>query len=215
MMALKACTIPIARIDLLPESKFIDVDKVKNAKGFPVLKPIALYKSRNVEDLEAATPERLAMSEDSIITVDGARQFEDELLMRLGKKGQLWPEQKANEALQLAGIKYYEDWYNAGMGGLQAIDYGKVSGGQGGSGSSMPPSRMAAQARASYRAARASMPAKYRKPVEAIILEGQSDLVAVGRAATGAKDRSLARSMALERFTAGLYLLAKHYVFLA
>lgn len=164
----------------------------------------------NIND---ATHERIARS-PSTVNADGARQFEDELLVRMAGKGQLWPDQKANEALLMAGTKYYEDWYNGGMGGLQAIDYGKVSGGQGGSGSSMPASRMAAQARASYRAARASMPAKYRKPLEAIILEGQSDLVAVGRAASGAGSPHTARSVAIERFTAGLYLLAKHYVFL-
>lgn len=164
---------------------------------------------------DQATPERLAMSAESIITADGARQFQDELLIRLARKGQLWPDQRTNEACQLAGEKYYADWYASGMGGLQAIDYGKVSGGQGGSGSAMPPSRIAAQQRASYRAARAALPAKYRKPVELILLEGQSDLVAVGKAITGSKDRSIARSVAIERFTAGLYMLAKHYVFLA
>lgn len=154
------------------------------------------------------------MSVDSFVTADGARHFKDELLARLASKGQLWPDRKTNEALEMAGIKYHEDWYNSGMGGLQAIDYGKVSGGQGGSGSSMPPSRMAAQARTNYRAARAAMPAKYRKPVELILLEGQSDLVSVGKAITGAASPHTARSVAIERFTAGLYLLAKHYVFL-
>lgn len=164
-----------------------------------------------------ATPQRLAHSggiDGSTFTENGTRQFRDELLDRMASKGQLWPDAKVNEACQLAGTKYYEDWYNSGMGGLQAIDYGKVSGGQGGSGSSMPPSRMAAQARAIYRAARAAIPAKYRKPLEAIILEGQSDLVAVGKAASGAASPHTCRSVAIERFTAGLYLLAKHYVFL-
>lgn len=162
--------------------------------------------------IQDATPERLAMSESTV--VDGVRQFQDELLVRLASKGQLWAGTEQNAALLAAGTKYYEDWYGSGMGGLQAIDYGKVSGGQGGSGSSMPPSRMAAQARANYRAARAAMPAKYRKPVEAILLEGQSDLVAIGKAITGAASPHTARSVAIERFTAGLYLLAKHYAFM-
>lgn len=175
--------------------------------------PPVLYKARDVADLDAATPERLDRSE-SIVT-EGVRQFQDELLVRLASKGQLWTGTKENEALLLAGTKYYEDWYSAGMGGLQAIDYGKVSGGQGGSGSSMPASRIAAQHRASYRAARAAMPAKYRKPLESILLDGQSDLVAVGKAATGASQAHTNRAVAIERFTAGLYLLAKHYVFLA
>lgn len=162
-----------------------------------------------------ATPERLAKSEgESIVTTEGARQFQDELLTRMARKGQLYPEAKTNEALLLAGGKYYEDWYGSGMGGLQAIDYGKVSGGQGGAGSAMPVSRIAAQHRANYRAARAAVPAKWRKPMEAIILEGQSDLVAVGRAASGAASPHTARAVAVERFTTALYLLAKHYVLL-
>jgi hypothetical protein len=59
------------------------------------------------------------------------------------------------------------------------------------------------------------MPAKYRKPLEAIILEGQSDLVAIGKVITGASQAHTNRAVAIERFTAGLYLLAKHYVLLA
>jgi hypothetical protein len=134
------------------------------------------------------------------------------LIVRMASKGQLYPDAKINAAFHLAGEKYYADWYGAGMGGLKAIDYGKVSGGQGGSGSSMPPSRIAAQHRAEYRAARAVLPAHYRKPLELILLDGQSDLVAVGKAITGASHRSTCRAVAIERFTAGLYLLAQHYV---
>ena len=134
-----------------------------------------------------------------------------ELLERLADKGQLYPDKTINESLRIAGEKYYEDWYNGGMSGLQAIDYGKVSGGQGGSCSSMPPSRMAAQARARYREARAYVGVKYRKALEAVLLEGQTDLVAVGKALTGAASPHTARSVAIERFTAGLFLLDKHY----
>jgi hypothetical protein len=151
------------------------------------------------------------MSESSITTEEGARQFQDELLTRLASKGQLYPNGEINEAMRLAGERYYEDWYGANMGGLQAIDYSKVQGGSGGEGSHLPPSRMAAQKRNDYRAARAVLGAKYRKPLEAIILEGQSDLVAIGKAISGAGDRVIARTVAIERFTAGLYLLARHY----
>jgi hypothetical protein len=143
---------------------------------------------------------------------DGARQFKDELIARLADKGQRYPDAKINAACHLAGEKYYADWYGAGMGGLKAIDYGKVSGGKGGSGSHLPPSRMAAQCRENYRAARAALLAKYRKPVELILLDGQSDLVAVGRAITGSPTARTCRAVAIERFTAGLYLLARHYV---
>lgn len=158
-----------------------------------------------------ATPERIAKSESTV--TEGTRQFQDELLVRMASKGQLYPDTDTNAALLMAGTKYHEDWYGGGMGGLQAIDYGKVSGGQGGSGSSMPASRIAAQHRANYRQARAAVPSRWRKPLEAILLEGQSDLVAIGKAASGAASPHTARAVALERFTTGLYLLAKHYLF--
>jgi hypothetical protein len=160
-----------------------------------------------------ATPERLARSGESIVTEDGARQFKDELLVRLADKGQLWPDATVNMALRLAGEKYYADWYGAGMGGLQAIDYGKVRSGQGGSGSHLPPGRIAAQCRANYRAARAAMPDKCRKVVELILLQNQ-DLVSAGKAASGSAVPATCRAVAIERFTFGLYLLAKHYVLL-
>lgn len=186
------------------------ITELKNAKGYNVVVPPSTHKVRLVVDNEAATPERLAMGE-SIVTADGARQFQDELLTRLASKGQLYPDGQINEAMRLAGERYYADWYGAGMGGLQAIDYGKVQGGQGGAGSAMPASRMAAQKRADYRAARAVLGSKYRKPVEAIILEGQSDLVGIGRAISGAASPHTARAVAIERFTAGLFMLARHY----
>lgn len=186
----------------------------KNAKGFNIVRKPAPHPLRLVVDNDAATPERLAMSDgESIVTEDGARQFSDELLDRMARKGQLYPDAKINEACQLAGHRYYENWYGAGMGGLQAIDYGKVQGGQGGAGSAMPPSRIAAQHRAAYREARAILGSKYRKAVEPFLLEGQSDPVAVGKAISGAGDRVIARTVAIERFSAGLYLLARHYGF--
>jgi hypothetical protein len=146
-----------------------------------------------------------------IFNEDGARQFKDELLVRLADKGQLWPDATINAACHLAGEKYYADWYGAGMGGLKAIDYGKVSGGQAGSGSSLPPSQMARQARVAYRAARAAMPDKCRKVVELILLQDQ-DLVSAGKAASGSAVPATCRAVAIERFTFGLYLLAQHYV---
>jgi hypothetical protein len=186
----------------------------------PVAKP-APYKVRdNSSDSDTGpTLERIkktfATDKDGGLEVvfneDGARQFKDELLVRLADKGQLWPDAKGNAALRLAGEKYYADWYGAGMGGLKAIDYGKVSGGQGGSGSHLPPSMIAAKRREAYRNARAAMPDCTRKVVELILLQDQS-LAAVGKAVTGSAVPVTCRAVAIERFTFGLYLLAKHYV---
>jgi hypothetical protein len=161
-----------------------------------------------------ATPERLARSTPPTTTEDGATRFQDELLTRLASKGQLYPDRLINEACELAGNRYYADWYGSNMSPLQAIDYGKVSGGQGGSGTHMPPSRMAAQQRADYRAARDALGKKYREAVELILLEGQSNLVDVGKAISGAASPHTARSVAIERFTAGLFILARHYGFI-
>ena len=73
------------------------------------------------------TLERINKSDATIggVTEDGARWFKDELLVRLADKGKLYPDAKINAACHLAGEKYYTDWYGSGMGGLQAIDYGK------------------------------------------------------------------------------------------
>lgn len=164
----------------------------------------------NIPDI--ATPERLAKS-DSSINEDGARVFRDELLIRLADKGQLYPDATINTACRLAGEKYYADWYGSNMSPLKAIDYGKVSGGPGGSGSHLPPGRIAAKCREEYRAARALLGSKYRKAVELILLEGQSDLISVGKAISGSASPHTCRSVAIERFTAGLYMLAAHYGF--
>lgn len=171
--------------------------------------------TNTAEELQDATPERIAIANDNfVVTADGARQFQDELLIRMCSKGQLYPDAMINTACREAGERYYADWYGSNMGGLQAIDYGKVSGGSGGSGSHMPVSHRQAQMRDSYRKARAALGAKYRVPVELILLDGQDDLVAIGRKATGASSRDACRAVAIERFTAGLYLLSKHYGFL-
>jgi hypothetical protein len=185
-----------------------------SGRTIPKVAHPAPYKARNIPDVDTATPERLAMSDESTVTDDGARQFKDELLVRLADKGQLYPNATINAACKLAGEKYYADWYGSNMSALQAIDYGKVRSGQGGSGSHLPPGRIATKCREAYRAARAAMPDKYRKPVELILLEGQSDLVAIGKAITGSAVPATCRTVAIERFTFGLYLLAKHYVFL-
>lgn len=152
---------------------------------------------------------------ETTTTEDTGPQFRmQDLLGKLADKGQLYPDKGMNAVLHQAGMKYFEDWYNAGLSTLKAIDYGKVSGGSGGSASGLPASRMAAQSRDNYRAARKALTPKYRKAVEPILLEGQTDLVALGGAISGAASPHTCRSVAIERFTAGLLLLAKHYVLL-
>jgi hypothetical protein len=180
-----------------------------SGRKIPKVEQPTLYRASNIPDVDIATPERLRKSK-STVTEDGARQFKDELLVRLADKGQLYPDATINLACKLAGEKYYADWYGSNMSSLQAIDYGKVRSGQGGSGSHLPPGRIAAKCREAHRAARAAMPDKCRKVVELILLQDQ-DLVSAGKAATGSSAPSMCRAVAIERFTFGLYLLAKHY----
>lgn len=166
------------------------------------------------ETLGDATPERLAKSANNFIGEDGARRFQDDLLSRMGNKGQLYPNAAINTACMSAGERYYADWYGSNMSTLGAIDYGKVSGGSGGSGSHMPVSQRQAIMRGDYRKARQALGKKYRDVVEPILLHDETDLVALGRKVTGTAGRDACRAVAVERFTAGLYLLAKHYGFI-
>jgi hypothetical protein len=166
--------------------------------------------------IQDATPERLAKTNGALPTFNaaGARILNDSLLERLADKGQLYPDAGINAVLKQAGERYYADWYGAGMSTLIAIDYGKVQGGGGGANSGIPVGRIQTQCRDSYRAARKALTPKYRKAVEAILIEGQSDLVGVGKALSGAASPHTCRAVAIERFTAGLLFLAKHYAFL-
>jgi hypothetical protein len=111
-------------------------------------------------------------------------------------------------ACRVAGERYYEDWYLSNMSPLAAIDYGKVRGGGGGGGLNL--NEMQEQKRREYRKARAAMGAKYRQVVEVILLQDQ-DLVSAGKQATGSSVAATCRAVAVERFTAGLFMLAKHY----
>ncbi|WFU84367.1 hypothetical protein QA645_16985 [Bradyrhizobium sp. CIAT3101] len=138
------------------------------------------------------------------------RQFRKSLLERLAEQGKLYPDAMLNAALKVAGDKYYEDWYGAGMSTLIGIDYGRVRTG-GGSGGGLPVGRLQTQSRERYRAARDTLPDVYRRPVDMILLDGQDDLAAVGVALTGAKCPKTARAVGLERFKVGLFLLAQHY----
>jgi hypothetical protein len=160
-----------------------------------------------------ATPERLARSPDSTITKDGARQFNDSLLVRMANKGQLYPDKTINDALAAAGVRYLDDWAGSNMDPLKAVDYGQVSGGGSGGDARIPVGHRMTLMREDYRKARAALGKKYREPLELILLKDQG-LVEVGQAVTGAVAMHTCRAVAIERFTAGLYLLAKHYGFI-
>lgn len=191
-------------------------DKV-NAKGYRIVEQPEPFTARPAQlDTQDATPERIAHANDNF-TFDekGTRNFADEPLMRLAKKGGLYPDQLINRYLLESGERYYSDWYLSNMSPLAAIDYSKVSGGGGNdSGGGMPVSELQAMRRQDYRTARNFMGKKYATVVDLIVLEGQGDLVGVGKRVSGLASPHACRAVTTERLTAGLYLLARHYKYL-
>jgi hypothetical protein len=166
-----------------------------------------------VTEHEDATPERLQHSNDNFITADGVRRFQDGVLVRLHKKGALYPAKDINDALYAAGEKYYGDWFGSNMDPLKAMNYEAVSGGGSGSDTRLPASHIQLMMRNDYRRAREFLGTKYRKAVELLVLEDQ-ELVAAGAKLSGASSPHACRAVAIERLTAGLFLLAKHYEFI-
>jgi hypothetical protein len=165
--------------------------------------------AEQIQILEDATPERIAHANDNFsFTQEGARQFTDDLLSRMARKGQLYPNKVINEACAAAGRRYYEDWYSSRLDTLAAIDYGKVSGG-GGEGRICQ--RVTSWLPSATIIARHARPRGEVSATARIDALQEQDLVGVGRNVSGAASPHACRAVAIERFTAGLYLLAKHY----
>lgn len=168
--------------------------------------------SDNQIEINGPTPERIRhAANDNEILESGARRFKDDLVLRLYEKGGLYPDAAINRAMYGSAERYYADWYNSNMSGIASFDPTRVFCGGGSSGCGMPAGQFAAQARDSYRKAREALGAKYRPVVEAVVLQGQIDLVAIGHVASGAASKHTCRAVAMERLCAGLYVLAKHY----
>jgi hypothetical protein len=168
----------------------------------------------DVEGSLDATPERLAKSNDNFKGNDGVRRFADSLLVRLAVRGGLYPDKDINRALLQAGERYYADWYGSNMSPLKAFDPTRVYTGAGDA-SAMPASVAQAQKRKEHRKARAYLGKKYADALELMVLNEQTDLVAVGQKIGRVAHQRAARAIATERLTAGLFLLAKHYGFIS
>lgn len=159
-----------------------------------------------------ATPERIAHAgEDQYVAATGTRTFKDEPLQRLASRGKLDNDQDTNKRLFEAGERYWENYYLANMSPLASFDPTRVFSGGGDSGGGMPLSERQAIARSSHRGAIAAVPARYLKVVDRVVLEFQSDLVAVGREACGKANPDACREVAVERLIAGLWGLAGYY----
>jgi hypothetical protein len=161
-----------------------------------------------------ATPERLAKSNDNFKGKDGVRRFADSLLVRLAVRGGLYPDKDINRALLQAGERYYADWYGSNMSTLKAFDPTRVYTGSG-VGSGMPANEAQAQMRKAHRKARAYLGKKYAEALELLVVNEQTDLVVVGKKIGKVAHERAARAIATERLTAGLFLLAKHYGYIA
>jgi hypothetical protein len=161
-----------------------------------------------------ATPERLAKSNDNFKGKDGVRRFVDSLLVRLAARSGLYPDKTINRSMLQAGERYYADWFGSNMSPLKAFDPTRVYTGSG-TGSGMPASEAQAQMRKAHRKARAYLGKKYAEALELMVLNEQTDLVAVGKKIGKVAHHRAARAIATERLTAGLFLLAKHYGYIA
>ena len=78
----------------------------------------------------------------------------------------------------------------------------------------MPASEAQAQMRKAHRKARAYLGKKYAEALELLVLNEQ-DLIAAGKKMGRVAHERAARAIAQERLTAGLFLLAKHYGYIA
>lgn len=135
-----------------------------------------------------------------------AGRFADDVLSRLAPR--LDPDADMARKLLEAGERFASDHHLSSLDPLSAFDPTRV---YCGGGSGLPPSELKAGAKDRVRAALAAMGPKYAPVVEMIVIRGFGDLAAIGSKVAGVKGRHQATAIALERLSAGLYVLAGHY----
>lgn len=165
---------------------------------------------KQARDYEDATPERLNKAGEDVATLEGVRYLADTPLQRLYNRGALSRDPAMNARLFDAGEKFYRDWYLSGMETLAAQDITRQGSGDG-CASGMPASERQAIHRQAWRKANEKLGARYRKVVELVVLEGNTDLVAVGKDVSGYAKRETARAVGLDRLIGGLEILEEHY----
>jgi len=147
------------------------------------------------------TSERLLAANDNfVVEPGGATRMQDAPMARLFRQAIITAEQHQ------AGILYFQDWYNAGMAPLGAIDYGKAIV-DGSRGDGVSDFRLSAQVR--YNKSNTVLGAFFRAVVNAVVLHEQG-LEAAGRG-IGLNNASQARAVALDRLRGGLDLLVARY----
>jgi hypothetical protein len=156
-----------------------------------------------------ATPERKRLADNDNVVELGVRRFLDHPLASLHAREALDESAEMNEILYVAGVRYASDVNAARLdGAIRSPDYASpiVDGGRGGSAA-----ERVAGAVDRVRRAWACLGPRYRAVVDAVVIEERSDLVTVGREFGSARHERAARALAVERLSAGLFLLARHY----
>jgi hypothetical protein len=143
--------------------------------------------------------------------VDSVRvRLDDGPLARLRDRNQLDRSDKArNFALALAGEKYRESFFRAGLDALRSLDPAQeVSAAYSPNGLWRCESQI--EALQKFRAAREAIPEDFREPLAAIVLSDR-EIVDVGREIGAYKDAKMAGAVALFILRRGLTALARHY----
>jgi hypothetical protein len=159
-----------------------------------------------------ATRERLRHAgDDHAIGDNGVRYLTDAPITRLANRGDLSKDRDTNRKLLEVAERYYRDWYLSGMDPLAAMDLSRPGSAGGSCGQGMPASEAQAARRQSWRDASEALGQKLRVVVDAVVLQENHDLVAIGQKVTAYKKRETARAVALDRLVSGLEVLMGHY----
>jgi hypothetical protein len=105
---------------------------------------------------------------------DGVVRANPSPLNWLASRGMLDADPERNRILKEAGERYYLHWFEGGLKGIGAIDYGRVSGGGSDPAYLTPTSEKAAHHRREYRAARDRMGDWLARIADAVICEEMS-----------------------------------------
>jgi len=128
--------------------------------GIPIVSDIASRKLKAVSGPEVGR--------------DGVVRLKQSPIDWLTSRGKLDPDPLRNRILHDVGRKYYGHWYEAGLSGIGAMDYGRTSRGSGDPAHQMPTSAHAAHHRQCYRDARASIDMAWMaKVADAVVCEEQ------------------------------------------
>lgn len=131
-------------------------------------------------------------------------------ITRLWVKGDIDSDPEVAAILVAAGRRYAEDVHLAGLdGAVGSMDYSKPIVDGGGGGDAFGVTRLARMKRVADM--RAKLGERYRIVVDAVCIDDDADLTALGRRVGRYAKRETARAIARDRLAGGLTVLAAHY----